>query len=97
MTNHSFKNIIQSNHSILHKLSSRGVMTITTIASLMSLPLVRYLYLMELASRQEHNLYYRGAPGGEVLIPIIIFVIGLFISLEIDRKRGNRYAKYKKH
>lgn len=94
MTNHSVKNSIKTNHSILYKLSSRGIMTITTIATVMSLPLVRYIHLMELESRQEHNLYYQGTPGGEVLIPIIIFVIGLLFSIETDRKRGNRYAKH---
>lgn len=94
MTNHSVKNSIKTNHSILYKLSSRGIMTITTIATVMSLPLVRYIHLMELANRQGHNPNYQGAPGGEILIPVLIFVIGLIFSLEIDRKRGKRYAKH---
>lgn len=92
MTNHRGQSI-KTNHSILHNLSSRGIMTITTIATVMSLPLVRHVYLIELASRQEHNLHYKGMPGGEVLVPIIILIMGLLFSIETDRKRGNRYAK----
>lgn len=78
----------------LHKISNRGIMTISILLSLLSLPLVRYLYQLEYSSRMQYNQNYQGQYGGEILIPFIIIFIAIIILSERDRRK---YIKYEKH
>lgn len=76
-----------------NRISSRGIMTLSVLATLMSLPLVEHLHQLEMKSRSLHNTNYNGSYGGEVLIPLIIIIGTVIILCEKDRRR---YAKYNK-
>jgi len=69
----------------LYRTSSRGVMTIGALASIMSLPLVQYLHKIKYAERSIYNQNYKGSYGGEALIPILIILITVLILFERDR------------
>lgn len=85
----------QNNHSTRNKkiLRTRGIMTISAIASFMSLPLVAYIHQFQMERRMIININYNGEYGGEILIPALIIIIGVFISLELERKRDEKYKK----
>lgn len=77
-------------------ISTRGIMTITIILSLMSLPLVQHIYQLKMSERYSYSVNYHGTYGGEIIIPILILFIGIILSLENDRRRYTKYAKNKK-
>lgn len=75
-------------------LTAKGIMTISVIASVMSFPLVQYIHHLEMERRYALNNNYDGAYGGEILIPLMIIFLGIFLACEADRRR---YIKYEKH
>lgn len=73
--------------------SDRGIMTLSVIASLMSLPLVEKIHQSQMHWRRLCNLNYKGQYGGEVLIPLFIILASLiYITWRSDR----RYRQYEK-
>lgn len=82
-------------HSTKNKLriSTRGIMTISVIASFMSLPLVEYIHHSHIERRMMMNINYNGEYGGEILIPALIMLVGVVISLRMERKRDEKYKK----
>lgn len=83
-----------NNQPRFNNISTRGIMTLTIILSLVSLPLVQYIHHLEKARRLAINCNYQNTYGGEMIIPILILFVGILATLEIDRKR---YLKYEKH
>lgn len=83
-----------NNQPRFKNISTRGIMTLTIILSLMSLPLVQYIHHLEKARRLAINCNYQNTYGGEMIIPILILFVGIATALEVDRKK---YLKYEKH
>lgn len=76
-----------------NRMSSRGIMTLSVLATLMSLPIVEHIHQLEMNSRSLHNTNYNGSYGGEALIPLFIIIGTVIILCEKDRRK---YAKYNK-
>lgn len=91
--------IMKIYHSTRNKkiLRTRGIMTISAMASVLSLPLVDYIHKSQMQRRMMMNLNYDGEYGGEILIPALILFIGVFISLEIERRKYEKYNKYRNY
>lgn len=68
------------------KLSTRGVVTLSCLASMMSLPLAYAVYINEYARRALINNNYNGNPGGEMFIPFAIYMLTYIILDKVNRR-----------
>lgn len=73
------------------KLTNRGIVTISLLATVCSFPLVYLAYLNEYASRMEYNPNYNGNIGGEMFIPFIVYIIIYLVLTKVNR--GHKYEK----
>ncbi|MFR7590261.1 MAG: hypothetical protein ACLUVC_02365 [Longibaculum sp.] len=72
------------------RLTNRGIVTISLLATVCSLPLVYIAYLDAYSSRIQ-NPNYNGNMGGEVFIPFIVYIIVYLILNRFNNRR--RYGK----
>lgn len=72
------------------KLTKRGIVTLSLLATLISLPISYMLYINEYASRLAYNPNYNGNVGGEIFIPIgVYFLTHYILSLHNRRNKYN--------
>lgn len=77
--------------SIYRKMTTRGVFTIGLSFTLGSIYWSYQMYLSSYADRVAYNPNYNGLPGGEVLIPVALFFLTLWIT---GMKEENNFYKY---
>lgn len=68
-----------------NRMSSRRIMGLSVLATLMSLPIVEHIHQLEMKYRSLHNINYTGSYGGEALIPLFIIIGTVIILCEKDR------------
>lgn len=68
------------------KLSTRGVVTLSCLASMMSIPLVYTIYQCEYARRFALNNNYNGNFGGEIFIPFIVYLLVYLTLIKVNRR-----------
>ncbi|MEG0365799.1 MAG: hypothetical protein RR585_03125 [Coprobacillus sp.] len=73
-------------------LSDRGIVTISVLVSIMTVPLIKHFYELEYASRSL-NLNYCGQYGGEIFIPLFCGV-GTYCLIKLFSNKERQRHKY---